>query len=69
MDTGTKTEARFRIGDAVEKFGGDYQATGTVRAVFTLGNGAIRYAVQFNEIPLVHILSEHQLRSTTDILP
>lgn len=38
--------SQFRIGDNVVKVTGDYRISGTVRAVFTMTNGAIRLVVE-----------------------
>lgn len=39
-------EPVFVVGDRVEKWTGDYRITGRVRAVFKMGNGAVRYVVE-----------------------
>jgi hypothetical protein len=51
----------FAIGDEVEKFTGDYQLAGEVRAVFTTRRGKVRYVVE-HEPGFLHIYSPDNLR-------
>lgn len=53
--------AKFKVGDQVEKFTGDYQLEGEVRSVFTTKAGKIRYVVGHLQ-GLLHIYSESNLR-------
>ena len=55
---------RFEIGQPVEKFTGDYQLVGEVRAVFTTKRGAVRYVVE-HEPGFLHIYSAKNLRHHT----
>lgn len=59
--------ASFEIGDLVEKFTGDYQLTGTVRAVFTTSTGKVRYVVEHRP-GFLHIYSETNLRKATALV-
>lgn len=52
---------RFAIGDRVEKFTGDYQLAGVVRAVFYTLAGKLRYVVE-HEPGFLHIYNQTQLR-------
>jgi hypothetical protein len=52
----------FAIGDAVEKYTGDYQLPGEVRAVFTTRAGKIRYVVEHHP-GFLHIYSGSNLRA------
>jgi hypothetical protein len=52
----------FKVGDIVEKYTGDYQLTGEVRAVFTTRRGATRYVVEHSP-GFLHIYSESNLRN------
>lgn len=58
---------KFKIGDFVEKYTGDYQLTGHVVAVFSTRSGKVRYVVEHFE-GLLHIYSAANLRSA-DMLP
>lgn len=53
--------ARFAVGDIVEKFTGDYQLTGEVRAVLTTKAGKLRYVVEHSP-GFLHIYAESNLR-------
>jgi hypothetical protein len=60
----------FRIGDTVEKYTGDYQLSGVVRAAFYTGAGKARYVIE--HFPgFLHIYSGAQLRiaNTFDVDP
>lgn len=52
---------KFEIGQYVEKFTGDYQIKGEVRAVFTTTRGMLRYVVE-HEPGFLHIYSGANLR-------
>jgi len=54
--------AAFRVGDSVEKFTGDYQLPGIVRASFTTGKGHVRFVVE-HEPGFLHIYSAANLRA------
>lgn len=58
--------ARFKIGDQVEKYTGDYRSFGEVRSVFTAWEGGlIRYAVSHRADGggrFIHIYSDANLR-------
>lgn len=60
MTDQTETPA-FAIGDAVEKYTGDYQLPGEVRAVFTTRASKVRYVVEHYP-GLLHIYSASNLR-------
>ena len=51
---------KFKVGDKVEKTGGDYYFYGTVMAAFTKESGAERYVVE-NDEGILHIFSEKNL--------
>lgn len=51
----------FQVGDAVEKYTGDYQLKGEVRAVFTTKAGKTRYVVE-HEPGFLHIYSGANIR-------
>ena len=57
---------RFKVGDAVEKFTGDYTGPGFVRDVIMLPSGKIRYLVGHRisggSGEFLHIYSENNLR-------
>lgn len=52
----------FKVGDQVEKYTGDYQMKGEVRAVFETKAGNVRYVVE-HEPGFLHIYSYSNLRS------
>ena len=52
----------FRVGDRVEKVGGDYTFAGIVRAVFTKESGAVRLVVE-DDRGVLHVYSEKNLRA------
>ena len=52
---------RYKVGEAVEKYAGDYAFTGWVVAVLTKRTGQVRYVVE-DERGLLLILNETQLR-------
>lgn len=54
-------DIEFRVGDRVEKFTGDYQLSGEIRAVFTNRKGAKRIVVE-HEPGFLHIYGPHNLR-------
>jgi hypothetical protein len=56
------TEAKFNVGDPVEKYTGDYQLKGEVRAVFTTSAGKVRYVVE-HKPGFLHIYSDANLRA------
>lgn len=51
----------FRVGDRVEKVGGDYQYEGTVVAIFLKRSGAVRLVVEDHR-GLLFIFNEQSLR-------
>jgi hypothetical protein len=53
---------RYEIGDKVEKFTGDYQLPGEVRAVFTTRAGKLRYVVE-HDPGFLHIYGPANLRT------
>lgn len=55
-------EAQFKVGDKVEKVGGDYTFVGYVVAVFAKISGAIRLVVE-DDRGVLHVYSEKILRS------
>ena len=54
-------EAQFKVGDLVEKVGGDYTFVGHVVAVFAKLSGAIRLVVE-DDRGVLHVYSEKILR-------
>ena len=52
---------QFKIGDLVEKVGGDYTFVGTVVSVFPKLSGAIRLVVE-DDRGVLHVYSEKILR-------
>jgi len=54
-------ESIFKVGDHVEKVGGDYTFVGTVVAVFCKLSGAIRLVVE-DDRGVLHVYSEKNLR-------
>lgn len=52
---------RYHVGDQVEKFTGDYQLNGEVRAVLTTKAGKLRYVVE-HDPGFLHIYSDANLR-------
>lgn len=52
---------QFKIGDLVEKVGGDYTFIGTVVSVFPKLSGAIRLVVE-DDRGVLHVYSEKILR-------
>ncbi len=63
---GAGLEKKFRVGDQVEKFSGDYRARGEVRGILVMKKGALRYVVEHEVADgggsFCHIYSEGQLR-------
>jgi hypothetical protein len=55
-------EAQFKVGDKVEKVGGDYTFVGYVVAVFAKISGAIRLVVE-DDRGVLQVYSEKILRS------
>jgi len=55
-------QAPFFVGEQVEKYTGDYQLTGEVRAVFTTTKDKIRVVVEHTP-GFLHIYNPEQLRS------
>jgi len=53
--------AQFKVGDLVEKVGGDYQFVGHVVCVFAKLSGAIRLVVE-DDRGVLHVYSEKILR-------
>jgi hypothetical protein len=51
---------KFKVGDNVEKIGGDYQFIGIVVSAFTKISGAVRYVVE-DDRGVLHIYSEKNL--------
>lgn len=54
-------ESNFKVGDIVEKVGGDYTFKGHVVAVFTKISGAIRLVVE-DDRGVLHVYSEKNLK-------
>lgn len=55
----------FHVGDQVEKYTGDYQLPGEVRAVFTTRAGRVRIVVEHYP-GFLHIYGPHNLRLLTE---
>jgi hypothetical protein len=51
----------YKIGDLVEKYTGDYQLIGEIRAIFTTRAGKVRYVVE-HEPGFLHIYSGANIR-------
>jgi len=52
----------FEVGARVRKVGGSYQANGTVVAAFKTRAGKQRYVFEFDELPgMLHIFNHEQL--------
>lgn len=58
-------ECVFKIGDKVEKVGGDYQFVGVIVSVFQKLSGAIRLVVE-DDRGVLHVYSEKNLRARND---
>lgn len=56
-----KMQAQFKVGDKVEKVGGDYTFVGTVVSVFQKLSGAVRLVVE-DDRGVLHVYSEKNLR-------
>lgn len=54
-------ESKYKVGDAVEKVGGDYQFEGTVVSVFTKLSGLVRLVVE-DDRGVLHVYSEKNLK-------
>ena len=54
-------ESVFKVGDQVEKVGGDYTFVGTVVSVFTKLSGAVRLVVE-DDRGVLHVYSEKNLK-------
>jgi hypothetical protein len=55
----------FAVGDKVEKYTGDYQLKGEVRAVFTTKSGKTRYVVE-HDPGFLHIYGPDNLRAVVE---
>ena len=60
MEASSK-EPAYRVGDGVEKTGGDYRFEGTVVAAFRKKSGVVRYVVEDSR-GLLFIFSEKDLK-------
>jgi len=58
--------AKFKIGDKVDKVGGDYEVPGEVRAIYTTCACKLRYVVEIAPFGYQHIYKESQLRHASD---
>jgi hypothetical protein len=57
-----KEEFKFDIGEKVDKHGGSYFASGTIKARFFADDGTDRYVFRFDSPPgLLHIFTGKQL--------
>ena len=56
-------ENGFLIGQKVEKFSGDYQTIGEIRARYTTCKGAVRYVVEIEPQGFQHIFSAGNIRA------
>lgn len=55
-------KASFEVGSRVHKVGGSYEATGMVVAAFKTRAGKQRYVFEFDELPgMLHIFNHEQL--------
>lgn len=55
-------EPKFKIGDRVEKYTGDYSAFGEVRAVYSTKRGRLRYVVEIEPQGFQMIWGDKELR-------
>lgn len=60
-----KMQAQFKVGDKVEKVGGDYTFVGVVVSVFQKLSGAVRLVVE-DDRGVLHVYSEKNLRMKND---
>lgn len=60
-----KMETQFKVGDKVEKVGGDYTFVGVVVSVFQKLSGAVRLVVE-DDRGVLHVYSEKNLRMKND---
>lgn len=58
-------ESQFKVGDKVEKVGGDYTFVGVVVSVFQKLSGAVRLVVE-DDRGVLHVYSEKNLRMKND---
>jgi len=58
-------QAQFKVGDKVEKVGGDYTFVGVVVSVFQKLSGAVRLVVE-DDRGVLHVYSEKNLRMKND---
>lgn len=58
-------QAEFKVGDKVEKVGGDYTFVGIVVSVFQKLSGAVRLVVE-DDRGVLHVYSEKNLRMKND---
>ena len=56
-------ENGFFIGQKVEKFSGDYQTIGEIRARYTTCKGAVRYVVEIEPQGFQHIFTAGSIRA------
>lgn len=56
-----KMQAQFKVGDKVEKVGGDYTFVGVVVSIFQKLSGAVRLVVE-DDRGVLHVYSEKNLR-------
>jgi hypothetical protein len=60
-----KMQAEFKVGDKVEKVGGDYTFVGVVVSVFQKLSGSVRLVVE-DDRGVLHVYSEKNLRMKND---
>ena len=58
-------QAEFKVGDKVEKVGGDYTFVGVVVSVFQKLSGSVRLVVE-DDRGVLHVYSEKNLRMKND---
>lgn len=58
-------ESQFKVGNKVEKVGGDYTFVGVVVSVFQKLSGAVRLVVE-DDRGVLHVYSEKNLRMKND---
>jgi hypothetical protein len=51
----------YKIGDLVEKVGGDYTFDGEIRCIFTKRSGAVRFVVE-DDRGVLHVFSDRVIR-------
>lgn len=65
--------SKFKLGDAVFKWTGDYTGSGTVRAISVLPSGKVRYlighTIEGGSGEFLHVYAEGNLRAIEPVIP